>query len=137
MEMCYDGALVMPSSFAVMDEEEMTYVEGGKKKYRLSVTPFVMAIDISIALLGGYNISAIGNLSCYAVKKLIKKNWKKIGNRALEAVATGVTGALSSLIGSVSLTMSVITSATSIGGLVGLFMDATDKKLDGKFTFYA
>ena len=30
MEMCYDGALVMPSSYAVMNEEEMTYVEGGK-----------------------------------------------------------------------------------------------------------
>lgn len=29
MEMTYDGALVMPSSYAVMDEEEMTYVEGG------------------------------------------------------------------------------------------------------------
>lgn len=29
MEMCYDGALVMPSSYALMDEEEMTYVEGG------------------------------------------------------------------------------------------------------------
>ena len=29
MNMCYDGALVMPSSYAVMDEEEMTYVEGG------------------------------------------------------------------------------------------------------------
>ena len=29
MEKCYDGALVMPSNYAVMDEEEMTYVEGG------------------------------------------------------------------------------------------------------------
>lgn len=29
MEMCYDGALVMPSSYAVMNEDEMTYVEGG------------------------------------------------------------------------------------------------------------
>lgn len=29
MNMCYDGALVMPSSYAIMDEEEMTYVEGG------------------------------------------------------------------------------------------------------------
>ena len=27
--MCYEGALVMPSSYAVMNEEEMTYVEGG------------------------------------------------------------------------------------------------------------
>lgn len=30
MEMCYDGALVMPSNFVTMDEEEMMYVEGGK-----------------------------------------------------------------------------------------------------------
>ena len=29
MEMCYEGALVMPSSYVVMKEEEMTYVEGG------------------------------------------------------------------------------------------------------------
>lgn len=29
MDMCYDGTLVMPSSYAVMDEEEMTYLEGG------------------------------------------------------------------------------------------------------------
>lgn len=32
MEMTYDGMLVMPSSYAVMDEEEMTYVEGGGTK---------------------------------------------------------------------------------------------------------
>ena len=30
MELCYDGALVLPSSYAVMDEEEMTYTEGGE-----------------------------------------------------------------------------------------------------------
>ena len=29
MDMCYDGALVLPSSYAVMNEEEMTYMEGG------------------------------------------------------------------------------------------------------------
>ncbi len=29
MDMCYDGALVLPSSYAVMNEEEMTYTEGG------------------------------------------------------------------------------------------------------------
>lgn len=29
IEMCYDATLVMPSSYAVMEEEEMTYVEGG------------------------------------------------------------------------------------------------------------
>lgn len=29
MEMCYDGNLVMPSKFVAVNEEEMTYVEGG------------------------------------------------------------------------------------------------------------
>ncbi|MCI8489498.1 MAG: hypothetical protein HFJ04_04495 [Lachnospiraceae bacterium] len=29
MEMCYDGALVMPSNFAVVDVDEMMYLEGG------------------------------------------------------------------------------------------------------------
>lgn len=29
MEMIYDGVLVLPSSYAIMDEEEMTYIEGG------------------------------------------------------------------------------------------------------------
>lgn len=29
MEMCYDGTLAMPSSYTVMSEEEMTYLEGG------------------------------------------------------------------------------------------------------------
>lgn len=29
MEMCYDGALVMPSNYVEMNEDEMTYTEGG------------------------------------------------------------------------------------------------------------
>lgn len=29
MELSYDGALVMPSNYAIMNEEEMTYFEGG------------------------------------------------------------------------------------------------------------
>ena len=29
MEMCYDGALVMPRNYVLMDEEDMCYTEGG------------------------------------------------------------------------------------------------------------
>lgn len=29
MEMCYDGALVMPKNYSVVSKDEMTYVEGG------------------------------------------------------------------------------------------------------------
>ena len=38
MELCYDGALVLPSSYVVMDEEEMTYLEGGNNVYPMSRT---------------------------------------------------------------------------------------------------
>lgn len=36
MEMCYDGTLVMPINYAVMNEDEMTYVEGGAKNVKMS-----------------------------------------------------------------------------------------------------
>ena len=36
MEMCYDGALVMPSSYAVMDEMEMEEVIGGGIKKEIA-----------------------------------------------------------------------------------------------------
>lgn len=29
MKICYNGALIMPSSCGVMNENKMTYVEGG------------------------------------------------------------------------------------------------------------
>ena len=47
MEMCYDGALVMPSNYAVMDENEMTYVEGG------SVSTFYKTAKDASAYLSG------------------------------------------------------------------------------------
>lgn len=33
MDMCYDGALVLPSSYAIMEQEEMTYFDGGTAKH--------------------------------------------------------------------------------------------------------
>ena len=48
MEMCYDGALVMPKNCAIVSEEEMTYVDGGGILY-----------DISIGLLTGLVSAAL------------------------------------------------------------------------------
>ena len=36
MKMCYDGALVMPQNHAVMDEGEMTYIDGGSYNVPMS-----------------------------------------------------------------------------------------------------
>ena len=54
MDMCYDGALVLPSSYAVMDEEEMCYTEGGGIK----VKTFAVLFDVGVCIL-----RVIGELS--------------------------------------------------------------------------
>lgn len=53
MEMCYDGALVMPSSYAVMDEDEMMYLEGG-------VTVTTVCAVITAAIAGARATYALG-----------------------------------------------------------------------------
>ena len=50
MEMTYDGALVMPKSFAIVDEDEMTYVEGGAE---WSGARFVRNLAGFVGLVGG------------------------------------------------------------------------------------
>ena len=69
MDMCYDGTLVMPSSYAVMDEDEMSYVEGGLSTYWTGV-----AIDIAISILvstisGGATAFFKGLASKYGTKR--------------------------------------------------------------------
>lgn len=69
MEMCYDGALVMPSSYAVMDEEEMMYVEGGES--------VVVALTAAITAAGAsYNAAYhAGERMGY---RFSKKQYKKV-----------------------------------------------------------
>lgn len=50
MEMCYDGALVMPQNYALLNEEEMTYVEGGGTfSVEIGDNSFVMTALASIS----------------------------------------------------------------------------------------
>ena len=66
MDMCYDGALVMPSSYAVMDEEEMMYVEGGWSWSTLGKSLKNLWNKYSFASkalkAGGITLGAIGNM---------------------------------------------------------------------------
>lgn len=68
MEMSYDGALVMPGSYAVMDEEEMTYVEGGAWN---SVKNIGRALDVKI-WIGGVVTGCIGIVG--SVKEVLRRN---------------------------------------------------------------
>lgn len=61
MEMTYDGMLVMPSSYAVMNEEEMTYVEGGGKlTVKASASTVRTICRAGVALVGAAIGQAFG-----------------------------------------------------------------------------
>ena len=76
MEVSYCGELVMPSSYRLLDEEEMTYLEGGG-----SVNTDVVAwvIDVGCAL-GGIYASACGEILGRGLISLIKFSISILGN---------------------------------------------------------
>lgn len=81
MEMCYGGALVLPSSYAVMDEDEMTYVEGGAlttgQKAAIIAGIAIGGVALFVALAYGqvWLASCIIKKVCKtSIKVLMKKN---------------------------------------------------------------
>ncbi|MDD6069921.1 MAG: hypothetical protein PUC12_03795 [Clostridiales bacterium] len=128
MDMCYDGALVMPSSYAVMDEEEMTYVEGG------GVPRWTAAAIIDAALLAtplGAAFAPFKYLGRAAGKALVKKyagqivgkmGWllSKLGGAVGSATVNFTVGRF------LGIFDAVVSCGTSIGGCISLILDASD-----------
>ena len=92
MDMCYDGALVMPSSYVVMDEEEMTYVEGGIGKYFRANTCATIATYV---YLGGFGITA--GTAIAAISNKLSAACSALG-RVLSAAASLIGGVIGKLI---------------------------------------
>lgn len=96
MEMSYDGALVMPGSYAVMDEEEMTYVEGGAWN---SVKNIGRALDVKI-WIGGVVTGCIGIVG--SVKEVLRRNARGLvvqsTNALLKKIGLSAIGFLASTI---------------------------------------
>jgi hypothetical protein len=80
MEMCYNGALVMPKNYAVVNEEEMTYVEGGGAK---EIATNILCCLVSTALWE-------------AGKKAVTSGMVEAALTAVGAAANAVWGAITS-----------------------------------------
>lgn len=85
MEMCYDGALVMPSSYAVMNEEEMTYVEGGG----WGTYKGLEALGVITAICGAGFVAA--GLTKVAGEALVASSCTGVGLVAALGLACGVS----------------------------------------------
>lgn len=139
MEMCYDGALVMPSSYAVMSEEEMTYVEGGffnifGGKGYVKTWWIAAAIDAAFAVLG-FGISAIGTVVTNTMIKKVSGWLKYIKPIFQKVLGSAAASGIGMIIGSLGTVAGACVSATSIGGMLTLMFDVWDKKLDGRITY--
>lgn len=79
MEMSYGGALVMPSNYAIMNEEEMTYLEGGALKLlgtisadkcnKMAAKVAIGASIFAILVGAGTVLGVVAN--CYKVQKAV------------------------------------------------------------------
>lgn len=120
MEMCYDGALVMPKNYAVVSEEEMTYVDGGGIPTWLGG----MVIDgIITAITGGFAISGI-----YAMKKFLKQNSRKLVKNISKQIMK-MMGSVSGIIIETAVNEVLTFASTSIGDAIAKIID----KLDGNY----
>lgn len=122
MEMCYDGALVMPSRYAVMDNDEMTYVEGGGKWY-IPRGIVAAAVD-AVGLIFCPYFAPLKFVGKSAAKALVKVYLPALAGvfRKLVTTAIGVginvtTGTLGNILFSNAWCL------TSVGGMVSLVAD--------------
>ncbi|SCP99846.1 hypothetical protein SAMN05421730_10654 [Anaerobium acetethylicum] len=133
MEMCYDGALVMPSSYAVMNEEEMTYVEGGADFSRSWVS---VIVDVAALAVCPYlaPIKYMGKAAAIALVKVylpkLAGAFKTIIQMAIGASINITTGAIGNLL------LGNAWSLTSVGGMVALAADFfSDGMVDTRVRF--
>lgn len=120
MEMCYDGALVMPSRYAVMNEDEMTYVEGG---WYIPRGVAAAAID-AVGLIFCPYFAPLKFVGKSAAKALVRVYLPKLAGmfRRILTAAIGVginvsTGTLGNILFSNAWCL------TSVGGMLSLAAD--------------
>lgn len=128
MEMCYDGALVMPSSYAMLDEEEMMYVEGGGlgQHFYNSVAVVAFAIDALIIVIPAISslnqLCKVGKLA-KAGRVYIRENIDVALRKAKISLGFTVLTSIVDLL--------LLATGTSIGQLVANVVDRVDGKVDG------
>lgn len=70
--MCYDGALVMPNNYAVVNEEEMTYVDGGATYFSPDDCNRLAAACSGASIIAGGVASVLGLIAILCPDLLAK-----------------------------------------------------------------
>ncbi|MFY9379405.1 MAG: hypothetical protein WAP07_04075 [Acutalibacteraceae bacterium] len=122
MEMCYEGTLVMPSNYVVMDSEEMSYVEGGFAIPNWLVGGAInWAISAAFGGLGSFCAMASKKAFSQAAKIIFAKEVKK------QLIAKGIAyGAASVICGFIPSALTLIGAVCDPGGWLAARYDRRD-----------
>lgn len=127
MEMCYNGALVMPENYAIIADEEMTYIDGG-----IAVPNWLVggAINLAISAL----FASLGGVLAKGAANNIAAAIRAAGRGAVEAKirtyvqrAAGFTIA-SWVCGWIPSAMTLFGAIVDPGGSIAGWLDSKDSK---------
>lgn len=114
MELCYEGNLVMPSNYAIVDANEMEYIDGGIYISNNTLWTCCKAAFYCVSFNPvGSTLVALGAYKCYTL---------------LAAGIAKITVAL----GSVSRVLAIAFGIIGVGALLGFGYDVIDALMQGK-----
>ncbi len=133
MEICYDGALVLPRTYAVMNEAEMMYVEGGGYIPRGVAAA---TLDFFGLLFCPY-FAPLKFAGKSAAKALVKVYLPKLAGAFRKIVTSALGFGINVSTGTLgNILFSNAWCLTSVGGMVSLAADIlTDGRCDKKISF--
>ena len=127
MDMSYDGTLVLPSSYAVMDEEEMSYVEGGWIGAPNWLVGGVINLAIDCIVVGVCRTAAkyfTGQFKKYGAKKAGLCFSKTLKRKLIaKGIASGVAAGICSI---AAAGITVLSWALDPGGSLAAYIDKRD-----------
>lgn len=126
MEMCYAGALSMPSSYAMLTEDEMTYIDGG-----IAIPNWLVGGAINLAIdcvvVGGARAAAsffAGQMKKYGARATGLMFSKTLKNKL---IAKGIAaGAAAGVCNIAAACITVLSWAVDPGGSLASAIDNRD-----------
>lgn len=91
MEMCYDGALVMPKNYAVVSEDEMTYIDGGAMAWYWKAAIIAGVVVAGVALAVALAYGQVG-LVAKIMGLTIRAAATDLGVKGVATIVAGATG---------------------------------------------
>ena len=121
-------AMKFPSSYTLMDVEEMTYVDGGGIGQTVAYYAVKHGIDMAVN-------AAFGGGTLGLVRQVIKAGKEKFKRTLVDALLSWTSARIANLIVGRGLSMILDVATGSVGGVVANWLGRSDGKADKQSYF--